>query len=148
MRLPPNLNFNQRRRLVEALIACSCLSDPRSRDQVINGLPVEVRPRINRYPSDLQDVDSIVCTCLSFEAALQEFFEVVHFHEGDSIHWRRLELIISELEQGIDPIDSASRAHRLHHRCNRSPQRDSFEMAFDRHRESRARRPLVCLAPK
>src|SRR5262249_32639324 len=84
-------------------------------------------------------------TCLLFEVALQQFFEVVHYHEGDSIHWRHLELLISEIEQGIGTVDPGSHAHRLHHRCNRSPQRDSFETAFDQHRESRAHRPLVSL---
>jgi hypothetical protein len=141
----PNLNFNQRQRLVESMLACSCMSNPDSRDQVVLDLPDEARPRIKRFPDDLRDVNSIVRACLEFEGAVQRLFKVVHFHEGDSVHWRRLELLISELEQGIDPIDPASHAHRLHHRCNRSPQRDSFEMAFDLHQESRARRPFVCL---
>jgi hypothetical protein len=48
-------------------------------------------------------------------------------------------------ERGLDSTDHASHLHRLHHRCNRSPQRDSFEMAFDLYRESLARRPFVCV---
>jgi len=141
----PNLNFNQRTRLVESLIACSCLSNPESRNQIILDLSEEARPHIKRFPDDLEDMNSIVRTCLEFEGALEQFFEVVRFYEGDNVHWRRLESLIKELEKGLDSSDPASHPNRLHHRCNRSPQRDSFETAFDQHRQSRARRPFVCL---
>jgi hypothetical protein len=110
-------------------------------------LPDEVRSHINRFPNDLQDVDSILLTCLSFEAGWRQLFEVVRFYEGAAAKsWRQLEVIINDIQQGIDSDDFASINRRLHHRCNRGLQRLTFETAFEQHWKSQSRRPMVCLA--
>src|SRR5262245_17245632 len=101
MSLLPDLNFKQRKRLVTALTSCARLSNQQSQDQFVNQLPDEVRSRINRFPNDLQDVDSILLTCLSFEAAWRQLFEVIRFYEGAAAKsWRQLESVINDIEQG------------------------------------------------
>src|SRR5262245_9921478 len=92
------VEFQERRRLVGALLACACMRNAALRDQVLDDLPEGVRPRIARFPSDQADVDSIVRTCLSFSGALEQLLEIVYYHEGGSLYSQQLERVFSEIK--------------------------------------------------
>lgn len=138
------LDFKSKQRLIDALLGCACLQTPQSLDRVVLELPDNIRSRIKRSQNPRHDVLSIMNTCLEFQDGLESFMEIVEGFEGKLLRWQE-ELLIGEIERGLNSIDPPSHLNRLYLRCNRGPQCNSFETAFDLHRESMARRPMVCL---
>ncbi len=140
----PSLNFNQRRLLVEALLACDCLRNQQSREQVLDDLPADVRFNITPQPSHKQDVDGIVRTCQKYPGALEQLLEVVHYNEGDSIPWKRIEEVIENILAATGNRKSDETHRFLPYLCNRSVQKDELRDALQLHKQTRPQRPLVC----
>jgi hypothetical protein len=162
-----SLEFHERRRLVGALLTCSCMRNALSRDQALADLPVDVRSRINRFPNDQADVDSIVRACLSFSGALERLLEIVHYHEGGSLSARLLEQVVSEIRSKPAAPDQASApvAHHppeiagvtpdpraqpsqhllLPYLCNRSAQEEKLKKRWREHHANRPRRPFLAV---
>lgn len=84
-------------KLVEALLACECLKNQQSRDQVVADLPAEICNRINRHQNSKQDVNSIVTTSLQFTGGLDKLLEVVKYYEGNSLARQELESVLGEI---------------------------------------------------
>src|SRR5262245_8474365 len=160
-----SLEFHERRRVVEALLACASMRNALSRDQVLDDLPVGVRHRIARFPEDQRDVDSIVRTCLSFSRAFEQLLEIVYYHEGGSLHAQQLEQVVSEIKAKLveavqvealvaphlpEKAESiqALRAHPSHHLlpylCNRSAQEERLKKVLREHHDT-SMRPLLCV---
>lgn len=91
------LDFRGKQKLVDALLGCDCLSTAQSRDQIIGSLTSAIQNRINRHSNARQDVLSIVNTCLQFPAGLESFLEIVGSFEGDSIPWRKVQVVLKEV---------------------------------------------------
>jgi hypothetical protein len=162
-----SLEFHERRRIVGALLNCSCMRNALSRDQALADLPVDLRSRINRFPNDQADVDSIVRACLSFRGALDRLLEIVYYHEGGSLGAQLLEQVVSEIRSKLAAPDQASapvaqlppeiaevtpdpRAQPSQHLllpylCNRSAQEEELKKRWREHRDNRPRRPFLAV---
>lgn len=97
MTFPSELNLVDKRRLVNALLACACMATRQPRDLVIADLRPDIRDQINRHENSKQDVTSAVRTCLRFAQGIESLLEIVRDYEGDSIAWRQLNLLRCEI---------------------------------------------------
>lgn len=87
-----------KRRLVEALLACPTVSNRNTRDTVVNDLSVDIKTNIQRSGVDRVDVSNIVTACLNYANGVQELIEAVRFYEGNSISMQKVDGLWKELQ--------------------------------------------------
>jgi len=61
----------------------------------VNNLPDEIRTRIGRSNIDHVDVMNIVNRVLDYPEGLANFLVIVRFYEGETIHMRGLDTLVS-----------------------------------------------------
>jgi hypothetical protein len=92
------MNASQKMDLVNALLQCQTVSNPQTRDAVVNSLPDEIRHRIQRNPHPLVDVMNIVTTALNFEGGLESFIERVRQFEGaNAISMQEVDRVLAQV---------------------------------------------------
>jgi hypothetical protein len=82
--------------LIEALLACTTVSDAGTRDDIVDKLPTEIRDRIKRRPATRPDVINIVETCSNFEGGLASLVKIVRFYEGPTLQMKQVDALLSE----------------------------------------------------
>jgi hypothetical protein len=97
MIFPSELHFTDKRRLVDALLACACMATQQSRNLVISDLNLGISNQTDRHENSKQDVTSIVYTCLRFARGIESLLEIVENYEGGSIAWHQLLLVRYEI---------------------------------------------------
>jgi hypothetical protein len=94
----PAASLEFRRRLVDALLQCNCMTTPTSRNQIISQLPAEIGTTIPRHENTKADVFSIVTRVNDFKNGLNSLLEVVNFFEGNSAAWNNLQQVIGKID--------------------------------------------------
>ncbi len=94
---PGYLDFGQKTKLVNALLACSVIRDRNTRDIVVNDLPDSIKNSIQRNAGDRIDVANIVVRCSNFSEGIATFVEIVQFYEGDSTGMRKVQEMVRRL---------------------------------------------------
>jgi len=89
--------FVQKNEIVNALLACSNISNRSSLDAILRQLPSEVSRRIVDDSRPNVHVLNIVDACLNFPGALEEFIAVLRAFEGDSAQMRELNTVIGRI---------------------------------------------------
>lgn len=90
----------QKRELVEALLACSAMRNRHSRDAVVSNLPNDIAMSITRHNTDRVDMNNIVTRCTDFEGGIQELLECVRDIEGSSIPMQNVDAVWQRI-QGV-----------------------------------------------
>lgn len=90
MPYPPVLSITDKQDLAAALLACGCMAELASRNQVLGQLPPQIKHKINRFPNDKQDIVSIIDACLSHGGGIDCLMQIVNFYEEGSIACREL----------------------------------------------------------
>ena len=67
------INFEQKAELIDALLACSSMSERSIRDIIVNDLPENIKSNIKRNDVDRVDVSNIVSSCLKNLYNFEEF---------------------------------------------------------------------------
>src|SRR5439155_1376495 len=93
--------FVQKNELVNALLACSNISNRSSRDAILRQLPPEVSSRIVDHNRPNVHVLIIVDTCLNFPGALEEFIAVLRAFEGNSTQMQELDGVLGRIIPGF-----------------------------------------------
>src|SRR5262245_42210460 len=102
------LDQNDRDRLVEALLECTCLSSVNSRDAIVRDLPSGIKDLLNLRGGARDDVSEIVRVCLQFPGGLERLLQRVRFFEGESFAWIKLdEVARGVLLEQVNPGPSA-----------------------------------------
>jgi hypothetical protein len=96
------LDIQQKRRLIDGLLACDSVRDRDTRNTIVDGLPEQIRSTIKRHSADLVDVANIVDRCLAFSGGLAALVEHVRFYERDSQPMRQVDDLLSQF--GFAPI--------------------------------------------
>ena len=94
----PAASLEFRRRLVDALLQCNCMTTSTSRNQIISQLPAEIGTTIPRHENTKADVFSIVTRVNDFKNGLNSLLEVVNFFEGNSDAWNNLQQVIGKID--------------------------------------------------
>jgi len=81
MQITDQLEFEHKRKLVDALLSCDCMKLKEGRDKVIGELRQDIRDRIERHSENLQDALSILETCLKFLGGFDELIERIAFFD-------------------------------------------------------------------
>jgi hypothetical protein len=95
------IDFEGRKRLVDALMRCDCLQTVDSRNQIVRALPAEIADRIQRQGNTLSDLMSIVDRVLQYGDGLPRFLEIVQTFEGETYSWKRVESVVSEIDGSL-----------------------------------------------
>ena len=88
---PWKLQFDQKRVLLEGLLACPTMQESQKRQAVLNELRPAIAHAVNRGANDKVDVLNIITTASHYPGGIEALLEVVHFLEEDSIPWQNLE---------------------------------------------------------
>lgn|SRR5262245_13137012 len=91
------LDFSERMKLVDALLACQVMTNPQSRESVIGDLRREIRERTAYSGAPKQDVINLVKTALNYSGGLKELIYVVQNYEGESKGRKKLDDVVREL---------------------------------------------------
>jgi hypothetical protein len=91
----PEWDFQRKRQLVEALLACACLQTPPSHNQLMQALPDKISQRVQRFASAREEVMSLVDACLAFADGLAELLKVIEFYEGPSLAWQQVQATVN-----------------------------------------------------
>ncbi len=94
---PKVLSFAERSGIIERLMACHSLSNPGSRETVIQNLPAQIASSVARASQTSVDVSNLLTTCLNYPQGLQKLLEVVSFFEQGSIPFRELESYVKQI---------------------------------------------------
>ncbi|MCB9099817.1 MAG: toll/interleukin-1 receptor domain-containing protein [Anaerolineales bacterium] len=87
----------QKQKLVQALLACSSMSDRNKRDAIIDDLSPNIKHSIDRNSADVFDVMNIVNACLNYEGGLQELIDTMEFYEGSALPMQRVKDLLGHL---------------------------------------------------
>lgn len=88
----------QKRELVDALLACSAMRDRYSRDAVVNNLRNDIAISITRHNTDRVDVNNIVTRCADFADGIKELLECVRDIEGSSIPMQNVDAVWQHIQ--------------------------------------------------
>jgi hypothetical protein len=88
---PVKMNFAQKSKLAEALLACPIMTNRESRDAVVNELRDEIRNGIQRNNVTNIDVMNILNRCLDFSGGIKELMMIVRTFEGNSNGMQKVE---------------------------------------------------------
>ncbi|MFB4318160.1 hypothetical protein [Actinomadura sp. 21ATH] len=88
--------------LVEHALAIPQMTAERSRERVVNALPLQIRSVIPRSFDARSDTYEIIRTCLDYPGGLQELLRALRGFAGDSLALGRLERAIAQLLLGPD----------------------------------------------
>lgn len=110
MATSPQLNFNDRKELVTALLACDCIQDLNARNLVFAQLRPEISQKIKRFPDNHLDVTSVVTICLEFAGGFAELLNIVEFYEGNTFARQQLIEVKERIfNQSTDLLDKLGR---------------------------------------
>lgn len=79
------LTLDEKRDLVNLLLACDAIRDPDTRQQIINELRYEIHTRIRNHAASRAHVTSMVNTCANFVDGIRELIRCTRFHEGNTV---------------------------------------------------------------
>jgi hypothetical protein len=89
----------QKRELVNALLACTAMSNPDTRDAIVSNLPDSIKNTIQRSNINRVYVNNIVARCLSFVGGIEELVDLVReFEESESIEMRNVDTVIRRIK--------------------------------------------------
>jgi len=129
--LPPDLGYEHKNRLTEILCQFESLSTLTKRDAVVGKLPSDIRNKIPRRDDTRSDLYAILNTCLSFPDGVGRLFEILKNDEGETVHWKSLEMEIGRIDSAGFRTESQTTYSdprvRLYIRCNRDHQTGPFE---------------------
>jgi hypothetical protein len=91
------MDLNQKRELVDALLACPAMAGAGRRNAVVAQLPAQIRTRIQRSDVALVDVNNILVGCLNFEGGLEQLVERVRYFEGGSVSMRAVDAAVRRI---------------------------------------------------
>lgn len=94
------LDRAQKKKLVDALLACSTMSNRHTRDVVVDELRSDIKNGIQRSDTDRVDVNNIVTRCANFAGGIEELIEVVHEFEGNSSPMQEVSTIWQRIQNG------------------------------------------------
>lgn len=94
------LDRAQKSELVNALLACSVMSNRHTRDTVVDSLPTNIKNSITHNATDRVDVNNIVARCADFAGGLDELIQIVQDFEGDSLPMQELNVVWQRI-QGV-----------------------------------------------
>jgi len=100
------MNFAERTKWTEALLACSVIRDRKRRDTIVDELPADMRSRIQRDETDNVDVMNILKRVLEFDGVTQ-FIQIVAFYEGESLPMQAVQLLHEETYITISTTENA-----------------------------------------
>jgi hypothetical protein len=95
------LTFTQKNEPVNALLACSNISDRSSRDSILRQLAPEISARIVGDNRPNVHVLNIVDTCLNFPGGLEGFVLVLRAFEGNSLQMQELDAVLGCISPGF-----------------------------------------------
>ena len=93
------LNTPQKMQLVSALLKCPAVSNWRTRDTVVNGLPDAIKHGAQRSDNSRVDVVNLVSAALNYACGLESLIEEVRAFEADSVSMRNVDQTLIELSQ-------------------------------------------------
>jgi len=107
-------SVEQKRALVEALLACQTIQLNHGLEDVIGQLPPAIRNGIQRRDKLIADVANLVERCLSFEGGLQKLLEALAFFEADSEPYQRVKRLVAEtaIQENITPDKTGANVGR------------------------------------
>ena len=100
-----SLGFEEKGKLVDALLECPCMSDRNIRDAIVNQLG-EMKNNVQRNSVARVDVIHIVSACLNFPDGFKRLLQVVHFYEGPSIARQGVDELWSRISKPHVALDS------------------------------------------
>lgn len=93
------MNPEQKKELIEALLKCSLsMGDRETRDVIVKDLSAEWKSGIQFSARDRVHVNNIIAAALSFENGLVELIHHVRFYEGNSLAMQEVDRILSKLQ--------------------------------------------------
>ncbi len=95
----PVFDLTTRNHLVEALLSCSSMRDRHVRDVIVGDLESVIGNRIPRSERNDVDVINIVNECMNQTNGFPQLITIMHFYEGNSIHFEELENLIAKINQ-------------------------------------------------
>ena len=96
-----NFDFENRQRLVDALMRCDCLRTVDSRNQIVGALPAEIAGTIQRHSNALNDLMSIVDRVLKYGDGLPRFLRIVRSFERETYSWKAVKSVVSEIDANL-----------------------------------------------
>lgn len=92
------VNQQQKRELVSALVACAAMANLSTRDAIIYDLPDDIKNSIQHSNVARVHVNNIVTRCLSFVGGIEAFIEIVRDYEGDSQEMQAIDAIVQRIK--------------------------------------------------
>jgi len=103
------MNFEERKKWAEALLACSVIRDRKSRDVIVGELSAEIGTSILRSEIDNIDITNILKRVFGFEHGLAQFIPILHFYEGYSLSIQQIYRLTEDYAE--DYFQQALAAH-------------------------------------
>ncbi len=101
-RIPQTLGVQERRKLVELLLACETMYRKESREAVLRELRHDIVGALLRdHQSTKLDITLIVNTCLNYSGGLYELIDAIRSFEGDSLQMQQLEEFLQAVPPGL-----------------------------------------------
>src|SRR5262249_26399951 len=94
---PPQLTFTQKTALVDRMLGCAAILDPKKRAAVVSQLRPDIALNIQQTDVAKFDALQILNTCLNYSGGLDELLGIIRWTEGDSIPARALEAAVQEV---------------------------------------------------
>jgi len=93
------MNIQQKADLVNKLLECSSIKDQETRNEIINGLPQNIRDTIKRHSVDRVHVNNIITRCNDFKNGLKQFIDILRIFEGDAVGMKKIDALLKSLRQ-------------------------------------------------
>jgi len=85
-----DLDFDQKKKLIELLLKCPSLKNAQSRHSVLAELPPHIAQAIEASNKAKQHVLNIVNTCMNHDGGLENLIEIVRFFDKETKQFQRL----------------------------------------------------------
>lgn len=77
--------LDQKMKLVDLLLQCTCLQTEQGRKNIIDELPFDIKARMSRGSNARLDVKNMLDTYCSFKPDISELIQIVEVYEGETI---------------------------------------------------------------
>ena len=101
------MNLEQRKELVEALLACPSMSNQDSRQTVVDDLPDQIKVNVKRHETARLHLTSIIKTCLNYPDGIKRLIEIVRYYEGESLPMQKVDEVLSHQAQSPEGAHQA-----------------------------------------
>lgn len=97
-------DFRQKNRLLTVLKNVPSLAEPAQRDDLQRDLPERIRDRWQRRSALHADIRQLLDVCANYEAGLEELFQRLYYHEGETIQLKRAIVVKQQIVKEIELV--------------------------------------------